>query len=96
VDLSWVILRPRITEKGAVISETSNAYTFDVHKDATKTLVKEAIKEMYNVEPVKVNVVVMARKKIERQRGRARKVGLKGGGKKAFVFLKKGDQIQFV
>jgi large subunit ribosomal protein L23 len=87
-----IIKGPRITEKGTVVAELSNSYVFDVAQDATKGDIKKAIKEIYKVVPVKVTVVNSPLKKVF-ARG---KRGEKGGGRKAYVFLKKGDSIQFV
>ena len=86
-----VILKPHITEKAGVLSE-QNVYTFQVTKTATKTDVKSAIKELYKVTPTKIAIATRPSKKIV-SRGR---VGTKSGLKKAYVYLKKGDKIEFV
>ena len=87
-----VIKNPRITEKASFMSETSNVYTFDITKGATKKWVANAVKNLYKVVPVKVNVVTIRAKKVF-VRG---KMGAKAGGKKAYVYLKKGDKIEIV
>lgn len=84
------ILGPRATEKGALGSE-KGIYTFNVIPSTTKSEVKKAIKMLYNVTPVKVNITKRNEKVIFR-RG---KLGVKQGGKKAVVYLKKGDKIAF-
>lgn len=94
-DLSRVIVRPRITEKGAIVAELNNAYVFDVSKDATKTMIKEAITKIYKVSPKKIRITKVPNKLI-RVRGERGKSGVKSGGKKAYVYLKKGDRIEFV
>ncbi len=86
------IKNPRITEKASVLSE-SNVYVFDVTESANKTEVKKAIFTLYKVKPVKVNIINSADKKTS-LRGRFSSV--KEGGKKAMVYLKKGDKIEFV
>jgi large subunit ribosomal protein L23 len=91
-DLSWVLVRPRITEKGTITAPQSNAYIFEVSMRSNKTQIKEAIIEQYKVTPTKVNVLKIPSKK-KFARG---KKGTKSGGKKAYIFLKKGDSIQFV
>jgi len=95
-DLSWVLKKPRITEKSTILPETSNAYVFEVSPKANKTDVKAAISEKYKVDPVKVNIMPIPTKKVSRRRSRGSVLGTKGGGKKAYVFLKKGDKIEFV
>lgn len=91
VSYNQVLKNPRITEKAAHISG-NNVYTFDVYPKATKTDITKAIKEIYNVSPVKVNVVAIPKKKVYRRDG----VGIKRGGRKAYVTLKKGDKIEFI
>lgn len=91
-DLSNVISKPRITEKAAIRAGESNAYTFNVHSDSNKGEIAEAIEKIYKVVPTKVNIIKIPRKSV-RVRGKS---GVKGGGKKAIVFLKKGDRIEFV
>lgn len=86
-----IIKNPRVTEKSSFIGE-QNAYTFDVVLNANKTEIKKAVFALYKVKPVKVNITAVPKKKVM-QRG---KLGSKGGGKKAIVFLKKGDKIEFV
>jgi len=93
-DLNAVILNPRVTEKGAVLAEVQNVYPFDVHKDANKKDVADAIKEIYKVTPVKVRILKIAYKTVRSRRTGQK--GVKAGGKKAYVYLKKGDKIEFV
>lgn len=88
---SHIIIRPRITEKAGVQSG-GNSYTFEVALHANKIQIKKAIKEIYNVEPVRVNIVVVKpKRKIVRNRW-----GKTASFKKAIVFLKEGDTIEFV
>lgn len=92
-NLSGVILNPRITEKAVALSE-QNVYTFEVHKDASKYDVSEAVKSFFNVTPVKVNIVnKKPRKYNSRTRGR---VVSEKGMKKAYVYLKQGDSINLI
>ncbi|MBI2047839.1 MAG: 50S ribosomal protein L23 [Parcubacteria group bacterium] len=84
-------MRPRITEKASTQSG-GNSYTFEVARHANKIQIKQAIKEVYNVEPVKVNVISMKPKqKIVRNT-----LGKTSSYKKAVVFLKDGDTIEFI
>ncbi len=88
---SQILFAPRITEKASFLSE-QGAYTFDVAKDATKEAVATAIREVYQVVPRKVTFVTVPRKMVI-TRGTNR-YGHTRGGKKAYVFLKKGDKIE--
>lgn len=90
-ELASVIRNPRITEKAAHISD-QNVYTFDVAPGASKTEISKAIKAIYNLTPVKVNVSAIPTKRVFR----ATHIGVKRGGRKAYVYLKKGDKIEFI
>lgn len=83
-----ILKNPRVTEK-ATLSAEQNVYVFDVVMDANKFQIKQAVKSLYKVTPVKVNVVTVPSKRII-YRG---KRGVKPGGKKAYVYLKEGDKI---
>lgn len=83
------ILRPRITEKAATVSEVSNVYVFEVSKDSTKTTILRAINEIYKVKPLKVNIVKSPAKKVFTKG----KKGTTASLKKAYVYLKKEDKI---
>lgn len=86
-----VIIAPRVAEKSALLSD-KGIYTFEVEKNATKGKVFRAVKNKYKVVPVKINIVNLPDKKVF-VRG---KWGRKSGIKKAIVFLKKGDKIEFI
>lgn len=86
--MTHIIKNPRITEKASFGAE-QNVYTFDVEKGANKTEIKKTVFALYKVKPVKVNVLPVPRKRIM-SRGKA---GVKGGGRKALVYLKTGDKI---
>jgi large subunit ribosomal protein L23 len=87
-----VLVRPRITEKAGIQSETDRVYTFEVTKNATKGAIVKAVEELYKVAPIKVNIVNLPAK-TKFVRG---KWGRTTGVKKAFVYLKKGDKIEFI
>ncbi len=86
-----LIKGPRITEKAAIGAE-KGIYTFNVGVDANKSELKKAIKMIYGVTPLKISIVQI-KEKVVLRRGI---VGSKKGGKKAVVYLKKGDKITFV
>lgn len=88
-----IILSPRITEKGAVLSEVG-AYVFNVSADANKKEIAVAVQTLFKVVPKMVRVVSVPRKRVA-TRGRSQK-GTTGGGKKAYVYLAKGDTIEII
>ncbi len=88
---SDVLIRPIITEK-ATFSEANGVYIFEIFPQVNKISVKKAIRELYNVEPVKVNIIRIKGKRVRY----GRSVGRTKNKKKAMVFLKKGEKIEFV
>ncbi len=85
-----MIKGPRITEKSAIGADKS-IYTFNVATVATKNEVKKAIKMIYGVTPTRVAMTKIQDKVIVRRGVKS----IKRGGKKAVVYLKKGDKIAF-
>lgn len=88
-----IIISPRITEKGANLSE-QGIYVFNVGTDANKIEILAAIKALYKVTPRKVTVVTIPRKSVL-TRGTNRH-GKTAGAKKAYVYLKKGETIEII
>ncbi len=85
-----LLLRPRITEKANFLAE-KNVHTFEVASLATKAQIGKAIKAFYGVVPVKVAVATNPSKRVF-VRG---KRGTKQGVKKVYVYLKKGEKIEY-
>jgi len=84
-----IILAPIITEKSTRLME-KNQYQFKVKKDANKTLIKQAIEEIYGVKVEKVRTIKVP----EKPRRLGRFFGKKPGYKKAIVTLKEGYSIE--
>jgi large subunit ribosomal protein L23 len=90
---SEVLLRPRLTEKVVTMME-QGVYVFDISLRANKIMVKKAIQDVYKVEPVKIAISSIKSKK--KRNPRTGKIGTQSGGKKAYVYLKKGDSISIM
>lgn len=86
-----VILRPRVTEKSGILSQTG-VYTFEVAKNSNKDSIAKAVKALYKVSPIRVAITNLPAKNVF-VKGRK---GMVSGVKKALVTLKKGDKIDFV
>lgn len=86
-----VLVRPHITEKSAILAE-KGTYVFEVARDTNKIEIAKAIKAIYNVTPVRVNIVNLPNTRVF---VRNRK-GMKSGVRKALVTLKSGDKIEIV
>lgn len=86
-----VILRPKVTEKGTFQSQEFNQYTFEVSSLATKTQIRSAIEELFNVK--------VAHVAIQNRGGKERRYRFKKGRtkswKKAIVKLKPDHRIDF-
>ena len=89
-ELARVLKNPRITEK-ASNAQTHSVYTFDIAEGATKRQIMEAVRSIYHVTPRKVAVVRVPEKK--RRNMRTGRRGISSGGRKAYVYLIKGETI---
>ena|SRR6185503_18086947 len=89
-NLSHILQHARITEKATMHNEIGS-YVFNVAGSASKREIMQAVKALYGVSPRMVRVVNIP-SKVKRNM-RTGRVGMKMGGKKAYVYLKKGDTI---
>ncbi len=87
------LLYPWFSEK-ALIETERGVYTFSAPTDATKAGIRDAVKKIYKVTARKVRIVNLPRKPVSTRTGRGR--ALRAARRKAYVYLKKGDTIQFV
>ena len=88
--LYQIIVRPLVTEATSIAFQERGEYVFEVHKDANKLEIKQAIEQLFGV---KVTGVWTSQ-----QRGKPRRVGKSIGRradwKKAIVTLREGDRIE--
>jgi large subunit ribosomal protein L23 len=91
-NLSAVLAAPHVTEKAAFANDRG-VYVFAIARDATKRDVRAAVQAIFKVTPRRVNIVnTKPRTFVKRARNQR---GTLPGGKKAYVFLKAGDRIDF-
>jgi len=83
-----VIRKPVITEKATMASE-NGAVVFEVHMDANKPQIKEAVEALFGVKVKAVNTTITKGKQ-KRFRGR---LGRRNDVKKAYVTLAEGNTI---
>lgn len=88
-DLSAVLIRPHVTEKATMSSESS-VYVFQIDPRSTKGDVSKAFIEKYKITPLRVSTATIPAKNVF-VRGKS---GKKSGYKKAYVYLKKGTKIE--
>jgi large subunit ribosomal protein L23 len=87
-----IIRRPIIlTEKSNRLRENDNQVIFEVHQDANKIQIKDALKVLFNVTATDVNTLIMRGKDKPMGRGYSKL----RNWKKAIVTLQQGDSIQF-
>jgi len=88
-----VLRRPIITEKSNYLNGSLHQYIFEVAPDSSKTLVKDAVELIFDVNVIRVNVINVPAKRTRRFRNRRLKIR-SSGYKKAIVTLAPGDTIE--
>ncbi len=87
-----IVRAPWFSEKALMATERG-VYTFAVPSRATKASIASAIKEIYNVDTRKVRIVNLPGKPKAMRTKRG--TGYRAARRKAYVYLNKGDTIQF-
>ena len=90
VEAEKIIIRPIISEKSYAQIDHSR-YTFEVHPDAHKTMIAQAVQQLFNVTVVGVSTANVRPK--PKRRGMTK--GRTSAWKKAVVQLAPGDKIEF-
>lgn len=82
-----VIIRPIVSEKSYNLIDANGQYTFEVQPDASKTEIKLAIEQVFNVKVAKINTL--------NRKGKSRRtkfgLGKRKDTKRAIVSLKSGS-----
>lgn len=90
MEATQIIIKPLVTEKGTWESTVRNRYAFEVHSDANKIQIRDAVQRIYKVRVVKVAT--------QTRPGKARrtKYGYSGphSWKRALVQLHQEDKIE--
>ncbi|MFH2103791.1 MAG: 50S ribosomal protein L23 [Chloroflexota bacterium] len=89
-----VLRRPIITEKTNYLAGKLRQYSFEVAPNATRTLVKDAVETLFDVQVLKVNIMNVPAKRGRRARSR-RLLVRSSGFKKAIVTLAEGNTLEF-
>lgn len=90
-----IIIKPIVTEKMTAAGEKLNRYGFRVEKTANKIQIKKAVEDMYNVQVLDVNTLIVAPKNKQRWTRSGLLRGKTEAYKKAVVTLKEGETIDF-
>ena len=84
-----IIIRPIVSERSYSEME-ENKYTFEVHRDANKYQIKDAVEEIFGVHVTRVNTLIV-KPKTKRVRYIA---GKTRSWKKAVVTVAEGESIE--
>jgi large subunit ribosomal protein L23 len=91
-NLYEVLRRPIINEKSNFQNSKLNQVVFEVARNATKPMIKEAVELIFHVEVIRVNVSITPAKK--KMAGMSRRlVNRRKPFKKAVITLAPGDSI---
>lgn len=85
---SRIIVAPVVTEKAAHLA-AQRTYVFEVTRDATRSQVATAIKELYGVQPSRVNIVNVRAEPVRF----GRSMGRQSAWKKAMVTVPEGKEL---
>jgi large subunit ribosomal protein L23 len=97
---SSIIIRPILSEKGAMLSETQRKYVFQVEKVANKLEIKKAVEDKFNVKVDKVATLNFKGKRKNttvKSNGKVlRTSGFRASWKKAIITLTEGFTIDLL
>src|SRR3977135_2154432 len=83
------VVRPGVTERRSAAYQTRKEYTFEVHPEANKYQIRDALQKLFNVTVTDVRTMQMRRHEVTRGRTR----GTTARWKKAIGTLKDDDPI---
>ena len=87
--LRETVIRPLITEKTSAAYQARKEYAFEVHPEANKHQIKDALEKQFAVHVTAVRTLQIRRREVTR--GRIR--GQTARWKKAIVTLKEGESL---
>ena len=90
MDTNTVIIKPLITEKSTHQQNTRNAYAFQVHADANKQQIKQAVEKIYEVKVQDVRTMTRKGKPRRTKTGYAKT----SDWKRAVVVLDENSRIE--
>ena len=84
-----IIVRPIVTEKSSVGYQARQEYALEVHPEANKYQIRQAVEQLFGVTVTDVRTMQMRRREVVRGRTR----GATARWKKAIVTLKEGEEL---
>ena len=86
-----MIKEPHITEKANLQKEAANQISFNVHRQANKIEIRQAVEALFRVKVLDVKTMNVGGKR----RRMGRNIGKRSDWKKAVVKLAPGESIEF-
>lgn len=93
--MNQIIKKPVITEK-AMNLQSQRQYVFEVHPDANKIQIRNAIQEMFDVDITSIRTVRIKGKNKVRMTRKGMMRGKTALKKKAYITVKEGQEIEIV
>ena len=93
MNTTHVLKQVLLSEKSSKLSSELGQYTFEVHSEATKHQIAQAVEKAFKVTVTRVNLMNVGGKNKRSRQGRP---SMTSDYKKAIVTLKKGDKIELV
>lgn len=93
MNIADVFVKPLITEHSLKQIEKRNSYTFVVNTKASKTDIKNACQQLFDVEVKRVHTIVM-KGGVKRIMGKRMMTTNTSNWKKAIIELKSGDSLE--
>jgi large subunit ribosomal protein L23 len=90
--LLQVLIGPHVSEKSTAVAEGGSQVVFRVRRDATKTEIRQAVEQLFEVKVAGVQVTRMPGK----TKRFAQRRGQRSAWKKAYVRLAEGQDIDFL
>jgi large subunit ribosomal protein L23 len=87
--LHETIVRPVVTEKSSAAYQLRKEYAFEVHPEANKYEIRDALKQLFGVTATSVRTLQVRRNAVVRGRTK----GVTARWKKAIVTLKEGETL---
>ena len=87
--LHQIIVRPVVTEKSSAAFQSRKEYTFEVHPEANKFQIREALETLFDVTVTDVRTMQVRRRSVTRGRTH----GVTARWKKAIVTVKDGQSL---
>lgn len=88
--IEQVLIKPLLTEKSSIETESTNRYVFKVQRKSNKYQIREAVEKMFDVKVTNVKTAVLPGKVKRSGKG----VKKTSSWKKAYVQIQEGQKLE--